>query len=74
MPEEGENMTFQNWHKQQPAPFIIYADFEAPTTKNEGAELNPDQSNTQKMQQHEAYGYMVRCTSWEGVMVKQSLQ
>ncbi|MEW8615747.1 MAG: hypothetical protein AB2610_21530, partial [Candidatus Thiodiazotropha sp.] len=37
MPEEGKNkLTFQNHHKQLPAPYIIYADFEALTTKVEG--------------------------------------
>jgi len=34
MPEEGENtLTFQNYHRKLPAPFIIYADFEALTLK-----------------------------------------
>ena len=48
MPENGKNMiSLQNWHKQQPAPYIIYADFEALTTKVEGPELNPDQSATE---------------------------
>ena len=38
MPEEGKNkVTFQNHHKQLTTPFIIYADFEALTTKVEGA-------------------------------------
>ena len=57
-------ISFQNWHKQQPAPDIIYADFEALTTKISGPELNPDQSNTQKTQQHEACAYgdiLLRC-------------
>ena len=42
MPEEGKNkLAFQNHHKQLPAPYIIYADFEAPSTKIEGNELDP---------------------------------
>ena len=65
MPEEGKNkLTFQNHHKQLPAPFIIYADFEALTTKIEGPEGDPTKSNTQKTQQHEACSYcyvVVRC-------------
>ena len=37
MPEERKNkLTFQNHHKQLPALFIIYADFEALTSKIEG--------------------------------------
>ena len=34
MPEEGKNkLAFQNHHKQLPAPYVIYADFEAQTIK-----------------------------------------
>ena len=65
MPEEGKNkLAFQNHQKQLPAPFIIYADFEALTIKVEGPELSPTKSNTRKTQQHEACSYcyiVVRC-------------
>ena len=65
MPEEGKNkLTFQNHHKQLPALYIIYADFEALTTKVEGPELDPAKSNTQRTQHHEACSYcyiVVRC-------------
>lgn len=65
MPEEGENkLAFQNHHKQLPAPYIIYADFEALTVKIEGPELDPSESNTQRTQHHEACSYcyiVVRC-------------
>ena len=65
MPEEGENkLTFQNHYKQLPAPFIIYADFEALTTKVEGPKLDPTKSNTRKTQHHETCSYcyvVVRC-------------
>ena len=58
MPEEGKNkVTLQNHHKQLPTPFIIYADFEALTTKVEGPHLDPTKSNTQKTQHHEACSY-----------------
>ena len=63
MPQEGK-LTFQNHHKQLPAPYVIYADFEALTTKVEGLELDPTKSNTQKTQHHEACSYcyvVVRC-------------
>jgi hypothetical protein len=46
------------------APYIIYADFEALTTKVEGPELDPTRSNTQRTQRHEACSYcfvVVRC-------------
>ncbi|KAK3740268.1 hypothetical protein RRG08_031987 [Elysia crispata] len=65
MPEEGKNnLTFQNHHRQLPAPYIIYADFEALTTKLAGPELDPTMSSTQKTQHHEACSYCyvkVRC-------------
>ena len=65
MPEKGKNKVFfQNHHKQLPVPFIIYADFEALTTKVEGPELDPAKSNTQRTQHHEACSYcyiVVRC-------------
>ncbi|KAK3767931.1 hypothetical protein RRG08_052614 [Elysia crispata] len=65
MPEEGKNtLTFQNHQRQLPAPYIIYADFEALTTKIEGPELNPNESNTRRTQHHEACSYCyvkVRC-------------
>jgi hypothetical protein len=54
MPEEDQNiLKFINHHKQLNAPYVIYADFEAFTTKIEGAELDPAKSNTQKTQHHE---------------------
>ena len=38
MPQEGK-LTFQNHHKQLPAPYVIYADFEALITKVEGPRM-----------------------------------
>ena len=69
MPEEGKNkLTFQNHHKQLPAPYIIYADFEALTTKVEGPELDPTKSNTQRTH---CMRHAVTATSWCGVMARQ---
>ena len=49
MLEEGKDkLSFQNWHKQLAAPFIIYVDFEPLTTKVEGPGLKPTRTNTQK--------------------------
>ena len=34
IPNKGNNiLKFQNFHKQMPVPFVIYADFEAITEK-----------------------------------------
>ena len=41
MPKKGENiLKFNNFHKQLPVPFIIYADFEAITKKVQGCRPN----------------------------------
>ena len=38
MPKEGENIPkFNNFHKQQAVPFVIYADFEAITNEVQGS-------------------------------------
>ena len=43
MPKPGKNiLNFKNFYKQLPAPFVIYADFEAITKKVQGCELSED--------------------------------
>ena len=41
MPKKGENiLKFNNFHKQLPVPFVIYADFEAIMKKVQGCRPN----------------------------------
>ena len=65
MQKEGKNkVAFQNNLKRLLVPFIIYADFQALTTKVEGPELDPAKSNTKQTQHHETCSYcyiVVRC-------------
>ena len=71
MPKQGENiLKFNNFHKQLPVPFVIYADFEAITKKVQGCdqseEMNKDKDTRSYMkayQTHEdcGYGYKVIC-------------
>ena len=64
MPKGENKLAFQNYNKQLPPPYIIYADFEALTAKVEGPEPDPAKSNTQRTQHHEACSYsyiVVRC-------------
>ena len=64
MPQKGNNILhFQNYHKQMPAPFVIYADFEAITEKVQGCQPSGTKSYTDKCQKHNAcsYGYKVVC-------------
>ena len=64
MPEKGKNiLKFNNHHKQQAVPFVIYADFEAITEKISGCKPNDDKSYTEAYQKHIdcSYAYMVVC-------------
>ena len=64
MPKKGENiLKYTNHHKQQPTPFVIYADFEAITEKIQGCRQNNDSSYTEAYQKHTdcGYGYKVVC-------------
>ena len=43
MPEKGNNiLKYNNFHKQLPVPFVIYADFEVITEKVQGCKPNND--------------------------------
>ena len=64
MPKERENiLKFNNLHKQQAVPFVIYADFKAIKKKVQGCKPNNDNSYTEAYQKHEycGYGYKVVC-------------
>ena len=62
MPDKTDNiLKFNNFHKQQPTPFVIYADFEAITEKIQGCKPNNDKSFTDAYHRHTdcGYGYKV---------------
>ena len=61
MPEPGSKIAFKNYRRQLPAPFVIYADFEAITEKV--GEKASQKSYTEQYQKHTAcgYGYKVVC-------------
>ena len=64
MPDKDNNiLKFNNFHKQQPVPFVIYADFEAITEKISGCQPNNDKSYTEAYQKHIdcGYGYKIVC-------------
>ena len=71
MPKQGENiLKFNNFHKQLPVPFVIYAYFEAIMKKVQGCEQSEEMkkdkdriSYTEAYQTHEdcGYGYKVVC-------------
>ena len=64
MPNKDNNiLKFNNFHKQQPVPFVIYADFEAITEKIHGCQQDGNKSYTEAYQKHTdcGYGYKVVC-------------
>ena len=63
MPEAGSKIYFKNHKKMLPAPFAIYADFEAITEKIDGCQPSDGQSYTSTYQGHKAcsYGYKLVC-------------
>ena len=71
MPKQGDNiLKFNNFHKQLPVPFVIYADFEAITKKVQDCKQNKEmekdkdkRSYTEAYKTHKdcGYGYKVVC-------------
>ena len=63
MPDEGSKIKFEKFCKQQNAPFVIYADFEAITEKTSGCQPSNETSYTQGIQRHTAcsHGYKLVC-------------
>ena len=64
MPTKDNNiLKFNNFHKQQQVPFVIYADFEVIIEKISGCKPNNDKSYTEAYQKHTdcRYGYKVVC-------------
>ena len=64
MPDKNNNtLKYNNFHKQQPVPFVIYADFEAITEKISGCQPNNNKSYTEAYQKHTdcGFGYKVVC-------------
>ena len=64
MPNKDNNiLKYNNFHKKQPVPFVIYADFEVITEKISGCQPNNNKSYTEAYQKHTdcGYGYKLVC-------------
>ena len=61
--KDNSILKFNNYHKQQPVPFVIYADFEALLQKVEKGQPDSDKSYTEEFQRHIDCGsaYKVVC-------------
>ena len=65
MPKQGENiLKFNNFHKQLPVPFVIYAGFEAITKKVQGCKQSEEMENEKNKRSYtEAYQTREDCGS-----------
>ena len=65
MPAKGSKIYFKNYHRIQPVPFVIYADFEALTKEIDSCLPPEDKSFTDPYQEHQvcSYGYKLVCHS-----------
>ena len=61
--KDNDILKFNNSHKEQPVPFVIYTDFEAITEKISSCKANNNESYTAAYQKHTdcGYGYKVVC-------------
>ena len=57
MPARNTFLQFQNFNKQFPIPFVIYADFECFTKPMSNCSTNPNDSYTFNYQKHEPSGF-----------------
>jgi hypothetical protein len=70
LPAEGKNsLHFTNFKKQLKAPWVMYADFEANTTKIEGPQKSANESYTHRTQLHEACGFALRAVRSDGMTI-----
>ena len=59
MSKQGENiLKFNNFHKQLPVPFVIYADFEAITKKVQGCEQSEEMKKDKDRRSYTDYIYI----------------
>ena len=57
MPTRNSKICFNNYHKQFPIPFVVYADFECFTKPMNNCSPNPEDSYTYNYQKHEPSGF-----------------
>ena len=57
LPPKNTKLCFNNYHKQFPIPFVVYADFECFTKPMSSCCPNPEDSYTYNYQKHEPSGF-----------------
>ena len=63
MPEKGTMLEFQNYHRLEKVPFIVFADFECYNKPIQSCNPNPLSSYTEQYQKHEpsSFCYYIKC-------------
>ena len=57
MPPRNSKLCFNNYQKQLPVPFVVYADFECFTKPINTCSPNPEESYNYNYQKHEPSGF-----------------
>ena len=67
MPSRNTKLKYQNYQKQLPIPFVVYADFECFTQPLSTCEPCPDYSYTHSYQKHEPSGFCLYLKGLDGI-------
>ena len=70
MPSRNTKLCFDNYHKQRPIPFVVYADFECFTKPMSTCSPDPNESYTYNYQKHEPSGFCLYLKGLDGINTK----
>ena len=65
MPEKGTMLRFENYHRGERVPFVIYADFESCIKSIDTCDPNPENSYTKQYQKHEPISFYYYIKSFD---------
>ena len=65
MPKKGTMLRFENYHKGERVPFVIYADFESCIKSIDTCDPNPENSYTKQYQKHEPISFYYYIKSFD---------
>ena len=65
MPKKGTMLRFENYHRGEKVPFVIYADFESCIKSIDTCDPNPENSYTKQYQKHEPISFYYYIKSFD---------
>ena len=65
MPKKGTMLRFENYHRGEKVPFVIYADFESCIKSIDTCDPNPENSYTKQYQKHEPVSFYYYIKSFD---------